>query len=309
MEQVIIIGGGPAGYTAAIYTARALLNPLVVAGYQHGGQLMLTTEVENFPGFPAGILGPELMENMRKQAERFGARLILKDVTEVNLEHPPYRVRIGSTWYEAPTMIIATGARPRFLEIPGEKQFMGRGVSTCATCDGAFYKDQVVAVVGGGDSAMEEALFLTRFASKLYLIHRRDQFRASAILQKRVQSNLKIEILWNTVVHEVHGDERGVTGITIENTKTGESSQRDLQGLFIAIGHIPNTDLFRGQIDLDRVGYIKVDEHLQTNKAGVFAAGDVVDFTYRQAITAAGMGCQAAIEVERYLSSLASTER
>jgi thioredoxin reductase (NADPH) len=304
MRNVVIIGSGPAGYTAAIYTARALLEPLVVAGYQAGGQLMLTTEVENFPGFPEGIQGPELMERMRQQAERFGAEVVLKDATAVDFSTWPYRVQVGSTWVEAKTVIISTGARPRMLEVPGEREWLGRGVSTCATCDGAFFREQVVGVVGGGDSAIEEALFLTRFASRVYVIHRRDKLRASKIMQDRAFRNPKIAFLWNTVVEAIHGEpSKGVTGVTLRDTQTGERREFPLDGLFVAIGHVPNTDLFRGQVELDERGYIVVDRRLRTNKPGVFAAGDVVDFIYRQAITAAGMGCMAAIEVERYLSN------
>jgi thioredoxin reductase (NADPH) len=304
MRNVVIIGSGPAGYTAAIYTARALLEPLVVAGYQAGGQLMLTTEVENFPGFPEGIQGPELMERMRQQAERFGAEVVWKDATAVDFSTWPYRVQVGSTWVEAKTVIIATGARPRMLEVPGEREWLGRGVSTCATCDGAFFREQVVGVVGGGDSAIEEALFLTRFASQVYVIHRRDKLRASKIMQDRAFRNPKIAFLWNTVVEAIHGEpSKGVTGVTLRDTQTGERREFPLDGLFVAIGHVPNTDLFRGQVELDERGYIVVDRRLRTNKPGVFAAGDVVDFIYRQAITAAGMGCMAAIEAERYLSN------
>jgi thioredoxin reductase (NADPH) len=304
MRNVVIIGSGPAGYTAAIYTARALLEPLVVAGYQAGGQLMLTTEVENFPGFPEGIQGPELMERMRQQAERFGAEVVWKDATAVDFSTWPYRIQVGSTWVEAKTVIIATGARPRMLEVPGEREWLGRGVSTCATCDGAFFREQVVGVVGGGDSAIEEALFLTRFASRVYVIHRRDKLRASKIMQDRAFRNPKIAFLWNTVVEAIHGEpSKGVTGVTLRDTQTGERREFPLDGLFVAIGHVPNTDLFRGQVELDERGYIVVDRRLRTNKPGVFAAGDVVDFIYRQAITAAGMGCMAAIEAERYLSN------
>lgn len=309
MRNVVIIGSGPAGYTAAIYTARALLEPLVIAGYQAGGQLMLTTEVENFPGFPEGIQGPELMERMRQQAERFGAEILLKDATAVDFSTWPYRVQVGSTWVEAKTVIIATGARARMLGVPGEREWLGRGVSTCATCDGAFFRDQIVGVVGGGDSAIEEALFLTRFASRVYVIHRRDKLRASKIMQDRAFRNPKIAFLWNTVVEAVHGEpSKGVTGVTLRDTQTGERREFPLDGLFVAIGHIPNTDLFRGQVELDERGYIVVDNRLRTNRPGVFAAGDVVDHIYRQAITAAGMGCMAAIEAERYLEALEHTD-
>ncbi len=305
MRNVVIIGSGPAGYTAAIYTARALLEPLVIAGYQAGGQLMLTTEVENFPGFPEGIQGPDLMDRMRRQAERFGAEILSKDATAVDFSTWPYRVQVGSTWVEAKTVIIATGARARMLEVPGEREWLGRGVSTCATCDGAFFRDQVVGVVGGGDSAVEEALFLTRFASRVYLIHRRDKLRASKIMQDRAFRNPKIAFFWNTVVEAVHGEpSKGVTGVTLRDTQTGERQEFPLDGLFVAIGHVPNTDLFRGQVELDERGYVVVDSRLRTNRPGVFAAGDVVDAIYRQAVTAAGMGCMAAIEAERYLEAL-----
>jgi len=244
------------------------------------------------------------MERMRQQAERFGAEVVLKDATAVDFSTWPYRVQVGSTWVEAKTVIIATGARPRMLEVPGEREWLGRGVSTCATCDGAFFREQVVGVVGGGDSAIEEALFLTRFASRVYVIHRRDKLRASKIMQDRAFRNPKIAFLWNTVVEAIHGEpSKGVTGVTLRDTQTGERREFPLDGLFVAIGHVPNTDLFRGQVELDERGYIVVDRRLRTNKPGVFAAGDVVDFIYRQAITAAGMGCMAAIEAERYLSN------
>ena len=310
MRNVVIIGGGPAGYTAAIYTARALLNPLVVAGYQHGGQLMLTTDVENFPGFPDGIQGPELMDRIRRQAERFGAEIVLKDVTKVDFTRTPYRVKVGDEWVETRTVIVATGARARLLDIPGEKEYMGKGVSTCATCDGAFYRDLKVAVVGGGDSAVEEAIFLTRFAAEVHIIHRRDQLRASKILQERVMKNPKIRFIWNTVVTEVLGEPtRGVTGIRMKNVKTNKETEMGLDGLFIAIGHIPNTDLFKGQLEMDERGYIVTDGNTRTSRPGIFAAGDVVDHVYRQAITAAGMGCMAAIEAERYLEALEHERR
>ncbi len=309
MRKVVIIGSGPAGYTAGIYTARALLHPLIIAGYQAGGQLMLTTEVENFPGFPEGILGPELMERMRKQAERFGAEIVMKDATAVDFSQWPYRIQIGNEWVDTQSVIIATGARARTLDVPGEKEWMGRGVSTCATCDGAFFRDQVVAVVGGGDSAVEEALFLTRFARKVYVIHRRDKLRATRILQDRAFRNEKIAFIWNTVVHEIHGESpKGVNGVTLRDVHTGETRFFPVDGVFIAIGHVPNTDLFRGQIDLDARGYIVTDGRTRTNKPGVFAAGDVVDYVYRQAITAAGMGCMAAIEAERFLEQIEAGE-
>jgi thioredoxin reductase (NADPH) len=303
MENVIIIGSGPAGLTAAIYAARANLNPLVIAGYQSGGQLMLTTEVENFPGFVEGIMGPELMMNMRSQAERFGARFVDKDVTGVDFSDTHHKKIIaGDETFEAKTVIIATGASARWLDVPGETDFRGRGVSTCATCDGAFFRNKVIAVVGGGDSAMEEANFLTRFASKLYLIHRRNEFRASKIMQDRVMNNPKIEVVYNSVVAEVQG-EQSVKNVKLENTETHEISDLAIDGLFIAIGHDPNTKFLAGQIELDEKGYVvtKGEFGTQTSVDGVFVAGDVFDVRYRQAITAAGSGCKAALDAEKYL--------
>lgn len=323
MEKVIIIGSGPAGLTAAIYTARANLSPLIIGGYKTGGQLMDTTEVENYPGFVHGVMGPDLMMNMRQQAERFGARFVDKDVTSVDFSNPRVKkVVVEETEYEAVSVIIATGASAKWLEVPGEDRLKGRGISTCATCDGAFYRDLVVGVVGGGDSAMEEASFLTRFASKVYLIHRRGEFRASKIMQDRVMKNPKIEVVWNTKIVDVEGEQKLETVIT-ENTQNGEKGEMKLDGIFAAIGHTPNTKFLEGQIDLDEKGYIKIPlmneiestnpeqitGHLhasetQTSVSGVFVAGDVYDIKYRQAITAAGSGCKAALDAERYLEGL-----
>ncbi|MGZ5383777.1 MAG: thioredoxin-disulfide reductase [Acidimicrobiia bacterium] len=301
-ERVIIIGSGPAGLTAAIYAARADLAPLMFEGSQAGGQLMLTTEVENFPGFPDGILGPELMDHMRKQAERFETRIQTADVTRVNFAERPFKVWVGADEYLAEAVIISTGASARWLNVPGEERLRGRGVSACATCDGFFFRDREIVVVGGGDSAMEEALFLTKFASKVTIIHRRDEFRASAIMVKRALEHPKIEVVWDTVVEAMLGDGE-LTGLTIRNVKTDQVSTMQTEGVFVAIGHTPNTDIFRGQLDMDEVGYLTLrgDGSTATSVDGVFAAGDVADSTYRQAITAAGTGCQAAIDVERWL--------
>ncbi len=304
VEKVLIIGSGPAGLTAAIYTARAALQPLVLAGSVSGGQLMTTTEVENFPGFPEGIQGPELMQNMMQQAERFGARLLYEDAVEVNLQEHPFTVRTsaGNTFH-CLALIVATGASARRLGLKSEAKFFGRGVSTCATCDGWFYRNKIVGVVGGGDSAMEESLYLTHHAQKVYVIHRRDKLRASKIMQQRAFSNPKIEFVWNSVVTEVLGDDK-VTGVLLRNVKTGEERVLPLDGLFLAIGHEPNTALFRGQLALDEQGYILVDRFQRTSVPGVFAAGDCHDHTFRQAITAAGFGCAAAIMAERWLGEL-----
>ncbi len=306
VRNVIIIGSGPAGYTAAVYAARAELKPLVFEGsITAGGALMNTTEVENFPGFPDGIMGPELMDNMRKQAERFGAELLPEDVTEVDLTATPKVVKAGDQTFYARTVIIATGSGYRKLGVPGEEEFSGRGTSWCATCDGFFFRDQDIAVVGGGDTAMEEAIFLTRFARSVTVIHRRDQLRASKILQDRAFANEKISFVWNSEVTEVLGDTR-VNAVRLRNRVTGEESTLDVSGLFIAIGHDPRVELFKGQLDLDEEGYLKVDSpSTRTNLPGVFACGDVVDHTYRQAVTAAGTGCAAALDAERYLAELA----
>lgn len=302
VHDVIIIGSGPAGYTAAVYTARAQLKPLVFEGVQFGGALMTTTEVENYPGFKEGITGPELMAEMREQAERFGADLRMEDVDAVSLEGPVKTVTVGDETFQAKAVILAMGAAARHLGVPGEQERIGTGVSTCATCDGFFFRDQEIAVVGGGDSAMEEALFLTRFASHVTLIHRREEFRASKIMLERVQANEKITVLTNTVVTEVEGEPK-VSGLRLSNTVTGEESKLAVTGVFVAIGHDPRSSLVRGQVELDDEGYVKVlGRTTSTTIDGVFAAGDLVDHTYRQAITAAGSGCSAAIDAERWLA-------
>ncbi|MCY3539176.1 MAG: thioredoxin-disulfide reductase [Acidimicrobiia bacterium] len=300
-ENVIIIGSGPAGLTAALYAARADLSPLVFEGINAGGQLMITTDVENYPGFPDGIMGPEVMERFRKQAARFGARLVASDVTSVDFSSRPFRVEVGSDHHLARTVIIATGATARFLGIPGEEELIGRGVSACATCDGFFFRNKSLVVVGGGDSAMEEALFLTKFATKVTIVHRRDKFRASRIMAARALSNEKIEVLWNTTVEEVLGQSH-VTGVVLRDVHNCTTRRFATDGLFIAIGHTPNTELFDGQIDLDESGYIRLPgPGTMTNIEGVFASGDVADRIYRQAVTAAGTGCAAAIDAERWL--------
>jgi len=304
-RKVVIIGSGPAGYTAAIYAARANLAPLMFTGVQAGGQLMLTTLVENFPGFVDGALGPDLMETMRKQAERFGTDMIAEDVTAVDFSKRPFVIRSESGTYEAETVIIATGASAKMLGLPGERELTGRGVSTCATCDGFFFKDQDIMVVGGGDSAMEEALYLARLGRKVDVVHRRDTLRASKIMVERAAKNSKINFILDTVVESITDPTAGkVTGVTLRNLKTGEVTARPVDGLFVAIGHEPNTALFRGQLDLLDNGYVKVTPGTtQTSIPGVFAAGDVADFTWRQAVTAAGTGCMAALEAERYLEA------
>ena len=308
-ERVIIIGSGPAGLTAAIYTARASLEPLVIEGEpsstsdQPGGQLMLTTEVENFPGFPDGIMGPELMMNFRSQAERFGAKFLTEKVTNIDFSSRPFKVWVRDTEYHADSIIVSTGARSLMLGLEEEQRLIGHGLSTCATCDGFFFRDQHIAVVGGGDSAIEEASFLTKFASKVTLIHRRDEFRASKIMQDRAFANPKIDVLWNHTVTKINGDDK-VDGIEVTNTVDGSVSTMPVTGLFIAIGHRPNTDLFAGVLDMDDAGYLQTQpDSSYTNIEGVFACGDVQDHTYRQAITAAGSGCMAAIDSERWLES------
>ena len=300
IRNVIVIGSGLAGYTAAIYLARSLLKPLVIAGYKSGGQLMLTTLVENFPGFPDGILGPELMMRMRKQAEKFGAEIIDKDVTKVDFSSKPFKVWVEDEVYLAKTILIATGAKPRFLNVEGEQELLGRGVSTCAPCDAPFFKDKEVVVVGGGDSAMEEALELSKFAKKITIVHRRDEFRASKILQERVLKNPKIEFKFSHVVEKIVGKEK-VEGVELRNLKTNEKYFFACNGVFIAIGHEPSTEIFKGQIEMDEKGYIKVREFTKTSIDGIFAAGDCVDYKYRQAVTAAGDGCKAALDIIKYL--------
>lgn len=305
-HKVIILGSGPAGLTAALYAGRALLEPLVLEGPEPGGQLTITTEVENYPGFPEGIQGPELIEKLREQARKFGARFVRESPTAVELTRYPFRIVTEGKEYLALSLIIATGARAKKLGVKGEKEFTGKGVSSCATCDGFFFRNQRVIVVGGGDSAMEEALFLTRFASEVTIVHRRDRLRASPIMQERARAHPKIHFLWDTVVEEILGDEdKGVTGVLLKNLKTGEMTHKEVEGVFVAIGHEPNTSLFRGQLDMDEQGYLRVKEPTSaTNIPGIFAAGDVHDPHYRQAITAAGAGCRAALDAERWLSAL-----
>ncbi|HVQ78171.1 MAG TPA: thioredoxin-disulfide reductase [Candidatus Binatia bacterium] len=304
-RKVIIVGSGPAGYTAAIYAARANLAPVIFTGVQAGGQLMLTTLVENYPGFVEGIDGPPLMDTFRKQAERFGTEMIADDVTEVDFARRPFRVVADDVAMESHTVIIATGASAKLLGLGSESALMGRGVSTCATCDGFFFKDQNIMVVGGGDSALEEALYLSRLGRKVQVVHRRDALRASKIMQERAFKNPKIEFLWDSAVEEVLGVAQGkVTGVRLQNLKTGARWEAQVDGLFVAIGHDPNTAVFAGQVDLHPNGYVKVvPGTTQTSVPGVFAAGDVQDFTYRQAVTAAGTGCMAALEAERYLEA------
>ncbi len=311
--DVIIVGSGPAGLTAAIYTTRAALSTLIIGGAKWGGQLMLTTEVENFPGFPEGIQGPDLMANMRKQAERFGAVFVAEDVTGVDFNPPtggPFKVNVGDGGYEGKSVVIATGAENLWLGLPGEQKLIGRGVSSCAPCDAPFFRDKKVIVVGGGDSAMEEALVLTKFATSVTIVHRRDSFRASDIMQKRVLENPKIKVLWNSAMVEILGDspspeasaEQGqkVAGAKIKNIQTGEVSEMPIEGIFVAIGHAPSTKIFQG-LELDQKGYVVVHDHTRTSIGGVFVAGDVHDWHYRQAVTAAGLGCMAAMDVEKWL--------
>lgn len=299
--DVIIIGAGPAGYTAAIYTSRAKRDTLIISGVLPGGQLMLTTEVENFPGFANGIMGPELMTTMRQQAERMGTTIIDDEVVNVDFKRRPFKILTYSEEYEADAVIIATGATPRKIGAKGEQEFSARGVSYCATCDGPFFKNQDIVVAGGGDSAMEEAIFLTKFANKVHVVHRKDKLRASKVMQERAFGNEKIQFHWNSVIEEIRGNQK-VNQITVKDTATNQVNTLEVGGLFIAVGHEPNTKLFQGQIDFDEQGYIALKNHTQTNVEGVFAAGDVHDHRYRQAITAAAFGCMAAIDVDKYLS-------
>jgi thioredoxin reductase (NADPH) len=303
VERVIIIGSGPAGLTAAVYAARANLRPLVLAGGLYGGQLMLTTDVENYPGFPEGILGPELMIRFREQAERFGARVENVDVTSVDFAKRPLIVRTDDARHEAESVIVASGASALWLDIPGEERLRGRGVSSCATCDGAFFRDKRIVVVGGGDSALEEALFLTRFGSRVTIVHRRDRLRASKIMADRARSHPKIDFIWNAVVERVEG-ETHVTGLRLRNVLDGRTYDVQTDALFVAIGHTPNTAVFAGQLELDERGYVVSPDGSSTSVEGVFVAGDVNDFRYRQAVTAAGAGCRAAMDAEKYLEAL-----
>jgi thioredoxin reductase (NADPH) len=303
VRNLIIIGSGPAGYTAAVYAARASLHPLVIEGTQSGGALMTTTEVENFPGFADGVLGPDLMDSIRKQAERFGAELLTDDATAVDLAGDVKTAWVGSTAYRARAVILATGSAWRPLGVPGEQELLGHGVSSCATCDGFFFRDQRIAVVGGGDSAMEEATFLTKFAATVTIIHRRDEFRASKIMADRALSNPKINVAWDTVVAEILGTDGSVTGVRVRDVRTGEHRTLGVTGVFVAIGHDPRSDLFKDQVAVDEDGHALVEApSTRTSLPGVFAAGDLVDHTYRQAVTAAGTGCAAALDAERYLA-------
>ena len=306
VENVIIIGSGPSGFTAGLYTARANLTPLLITGNEYGGQVSITYEVENYPGFPESLSGPELVEKMKIQAEKFGTRVEFDYVSEIVMDQHPFVVRTANgKEYQAKSIIVCTGASPRYLEIPGEKEYTGKGVSYCATCDGFFFRGKDVIVVGGGDSAVEEALFLTKFATRVRVLHRRDQLRASKILQERAFSNEKVEFVWNTVVNEVLGDAEGkVRGVVIQNTETGEISELQTDGVFIFVGHLPNNNLLQGKLELDEDGHLIVDTKMRTNVPGIFAAGEIMDKTFKQVATSVGQGCAAAMQAERWLADV-----
>ena len=303
-ENVIIIGSGPAGLTAALYTARANRTPLVFTGNEIGGQVNITSEVENYPGFPEGLTGPELVEKFQKQAERFGARIEYAEVTEVDFDARPFRVQVYDNEYRAKAIIIATGASPRKLGVPGEAEFTGRGVSYCGTCDGFFFRDKDIVVVGGGDSALEEGIFLTKFANHVRIIHRRNELRAGYTLQARAKRNEKIEFIWDTVVTEINGGQGAVESVQMKNVNSGEVSTLKTDGVFIYVGHFPNSHLFTGKLEMDEHGYLIIDEHARTNVPGVFAAGEIADPIFRQIVTSAGSGCKAGMEAEKYLAAL-----
>ncbi len=306
VHKVIVLGSGCAGCTAAIYTARANLTPLVLEGHEPGGQLSLTTDVENYPGFPDGVQGPELVQRMKQQAQKFGSSFRMENIIEADLSKRPFTVKTSKDTYQTEALIIATGASARMIGLENESKLLGHGVSTCATCDGAFFRDQEVIVVGGGDSAMEEALFLTKFAAKVHIVHRRDEFRASKIMTDRAMSHPKIEVIWNTVVTDIYDVEKNtVNGVRLRDTQTGEEKDRKIDGVFVAIGHNPNTEVFKGQLDMTPTGYLIVQKGSRTSVEGVFAGGDVHDHVYRQAISAAGSGCMAAIDAERWLEDQA----
>lgn len=307
VENVIIVGSGPAGFTAGLYAARANLSPLLITGNEYGGQVSLTYDIENYPGFPEGLAGPELVEKMKEQAEKFGTRVEYDYVQEIGVDSHPFTVRTASgASYRTHTLILATGARPRYLEIPGEKELTGKGVSYCATCDGFFFRGKDVIVVGGGDSAAEEAIFLTKFATRVRLVHRRDEFRASKILQDRVFANAKIEVVWNTVLTEIVGRDGNVVGVRTQNTVTGEEGFLETDGVFVFVGHLPNNQLMQGKLDLDEDGHLIVDRKMRTNVPGVYAAGEIMDKVFKQVATSVGQGCAAAIQVTRFLEEMES---